>query len=306
LEINPDDILIISGSQQGLDFLGRIFIDEGDPILVERPGYLGAFHSFSLCQPCYRSVELREDGIDTAALAEILAREPIKLFYGVPNFQNPSGISYSAANRRKVAEVMQKHDTLYVEDDPYGELRFAGQPAPSMRHYLGEQAILLGSFSKIVAPGFRVGWIVAAPEIMDKLVIVKQASDLHTDFFAQRVLYQYVMDNDLDAHIEKIKALYRRNRDYMIEMVERYLPKDIHHTVPEGGMFLWMTLPEGSDTTELLKVAINKGVAFVPGAPFYATGGGERYLRVSFSYVSEQQIEEGIKRLAMAMQETLG
>ena len=148
--------------------------------------------------------------------------------------------------------------------------------------------------------------MVAAPEIMEKLVIVKQAADLHTDYFAQRVLYQYVMDNDLDTHIEKIKALYGRNRDHMIDMIKRYLPRDIQHTVPEGGMFLWMTLPEGSDTTELLKAAINKGVAFVPGAPFYATGGGERYLRVSFSYVTEQQIEEGIKRLALAIQETLG
>ena len=159
LEVNPDDILIISGSQQGLDFLGRIFIDEGDPILVERPGYLGAFHSFSLSQPTYRSVELREDGIDTAALAEILVREPIKFFYGVPNFQNPSGISYSAANRKKVAEVMEKHNTLYVEDDPYGELRFAGQPAPSMRHYLAIRRSCWDLFPKSWLPvSALAGW----------------------------------------------------------------------------------------------------------------------------------------------------
>ncbi len=306
IDVTPEEILITNGSQQGVDLLARVFLDEGDQVLVERPGYLGALHAFSLYRPTYQTVTLHEEGVDVQALERILAHNTVKFFYGVPNFQNPSGISYSEENRKQVAAILKGHPTLYVEDDPYGELRFVGKALPSMRHYLGEQAALLGSFSKTVAPAFRLGWVCAETGIMEKLVIAKQACDLHADYFAQRVVYQYLADNDLDSHIAEIREVYKRHRDAMIEMIQKYLPEGIEYTRPEGGMFIWLTLPEGTSSLELLKAAVQKGVSFVPGGPFFADGGGERHFRLSFSYVNEETIEEGIKRLAMAVEELCG
>jgi 2-aminoadipate transaminase len=301
LTVDPDEILITHGSQQGLDLIGKVFLDQGDGMAIERPGYLGAIQAFSMFQPQFHSVPLLDDGVDTAVLAATLRANRSKLFYGVPNFQNPSGITYSGQNRMDVADLLKQHDTLFVEDDPYGELRFIGKDLPSLKTHLGDRAILLGSFSKIVAPGMRLGWICAAREIMEKIIVAKQASDLHSSFFAQRVIYQYLTDNDIDSHITRIREAYKRQREAMVSAIEHHFPDGVKYTKPEGGMFLWVTLPEGISSLDLFELAARENVAFVPGAPFYVDGGGADTLRLNYSCSDEAIIEEGIGRLGEAI-----
>jgi 2-aminoadipate transaminase len=305
LTVDPDEILITNGSQQGLDLIGKVFLDQGDGMAIERPGYLGAIQAFSMFQPQFHPVPLLEDGVNITALAATLREHRSKLFYGVPNFQNPSGITYSGPNRREVADLLQQHDTLFVEDDPYGELRFIGNDLPSLKTYLGDRAILLGSFSKIIAPGMRLGWICAAREIMEKIIVAKQAADLHTSFFVQRVIYQYLADNGIDSHIARIREAYKRQREAMVSAIERHFPDGVQYTKPEGGMFLWVTLPEGISSLELFDLATRANVAFVPGAPFYTDGGGADTLRLNYSCSDEATIEEGIGRLGEAIKKLL-
>jgi 2-aminoadipate transaminase len=306
LEVTPEEVLITNGSQQGLDLVGKIFLDRGDPLLIERPGYPGAIHSFSVYEPDFRGVPLLEDGPDIAALQAALEVEPAKLFYGVPNFQNPSGITYSAQKRAELAACLKTSDTVYVEDNPYGELRFEGEFLPPLRHYLGEQAILLGSFSKIVSPGMRLGWICASREIMERLITVKQASDLHSNFFSQRVVHQFLQDNDLERHLARIRAAYKQQRDLMIEMIEECFPPEITYVKPEGGMFLWLQLPDEVPARSLLEEAIQQGVVFVPGDAFYPNGnGGQHQLRLSFSNAEAAKIEKGMRGLAEAAKTVL-
>jgi 2-aminoadipate transaminase len=299
--VDPNKILITNGSQQGLDLIGKVFLDQGDGIIIERPGYLGAIQAFSMFQPQFHPIPLCDDGVDTAALADSLREHPSKLFYGVPNFQNPSGITYSNHNRAEVADILRQYGTLFVEDDPYGELRFIGHDLPSMKTYLYDQAILLGSFSKIVAPGMRLGWICASGEIMEKIIVAKQAADLHSNFFSQRVVYQYLADNDIDSHIAVIRKAYGKQRETMVAAVERYFPDEAKCTKPEGGMFLWVTLPQGIPSLDLFELASKEHVAFVPGAPFYVDGGGTDTLRLNYSCSDEAAIEEGIRRLGKAL-----
>lgn len=296
LKVDPGEILITNGSQQGLDLLGKVFINQGDRVLLERPGYLGAIQAFSIFQPEFLTVSLDEDGANLDQFAKQLAKEP-KLFYTVATFQNPSGVTYSPQKRQAVAELLQKHDTIMIEDDPYGELRFMGEETRPIRYYCRNQAVLLGTFSKIVAPGMRLGWIYAPAEIMEQLITVKQGADLHSNIMAQRIVYQYLQDNDLDAHLQMVRSVYKRQRDLMVEMLERYFPPEVSFTRPEGGMFLWVTLPEGVAALELLKEAIKENVAFVPGNAFYVDGSGANTLRLNFSNADEVMIEEGIKRL---------
>lgn len=305
LHISPEEILITNGSQQGLDLVGKVFLNEGDGVLLESPGYLGAIQAFSLFRPCFHTVPLGEDGVDVSALRNVLETSEPKLFYAVPNFQNPSGLTYSRSNREQVAAVLKQHATIFIEDDPYGELRFAGENAPSMRAFLNGQSILLGSFSKIVAPAMRLGWICAKPEIMEKLIIAKQASDLHTNAFAQRVVARYLAENDLDAHIAKIREMYKTRSDWMVNAIARYFPSEVCCTRPEGGMFMWATLPEGMSAVELFERASKVRVAFVPGAPFYVDRSDSNTLRLNYTNSDEEAIEEGIKRLGQAMDEML-
>jgi 2-aminoadipate transaminase len=306
LEVTPEEILITNGSQQGLDLIGKIFLDQGDPLLIERPGYPGAIHAFSIYEPDFRGVPLLEDGPDITALQAALEVEPAKLFYGVPNFQNPSGITYSAQKRAELAACLKTSDTIYVEDNPYGELRFEGEFLPPLRHYLGEQAILLGSFSKIVSPGMRLGWICASREIMEPLVTIKQASDLHSNFFSQRVVHQFLQDNDLERHLDRLRAAYKQQRDLMIEMIEECFPPEITYVKPEGGMFLWLNLPEEVPARTLLEEAIQQDVVFVPGDAFYPNGsGGQHQVRLSFSNAEAAKIEKGMRGLAEAAKTVL-
>jgi 2-aminoadipate transaminase len=297
LDIPVEDILITTGSQQGLDLLGKTFLNEGDDLIIEEPGYLGAIQAFAMYRPRFHPVPVSEGGMDAAALGRVLSERQPKLLYTVTNFQNPSGVSYSDDNRREVAELMRSGSCLIIQDDPYGDLRFSGSRKISFKRLLPANTVLLGSFSKTVAPAMRLGWLVAPPLIMDKLVIAKQASDLHTDYLAQRILHRYLCDNDLDAHIATIIRQYGKQKEAMISAIKDFFPAGVQHTNPEGGMFLWVTLPEGASSMALFEAAIKKKVAFVPGTPFYVDRKDSNTLRLNFSCSDEPTIVEGIRRL---------
>jgi 2-aminoadipate transaminase len=305
LKIDPDEILITNGSQQGLDLIGKVFLNKGDRIAIERPGYLGALQAFAIYEPEFNPISLLDDGIDIDLLEKALSGNRIKLFHTVINFQNPSGITYSKQKRLELAGLFKGRGTILVEDDPYGELRFAGEDVPSMKNYLEGNVILLSSFSKIVAPGLRLGWICAKKDTMEKIIVAKQASDLHSNYLSQRIVYRYLIDHDIDEHIQKIREGYKKQKDLMTSMIEKYFPKEIKFTEPDGGMFLWVTLPEGLSALSLSDLARKENVVFVPGNAFYVDGGGENTLRLNFSNADENRIEEGIKRLAKAIKELL-
>jgi len=298
LQVNPDEILITNGSQQGLDLIGKVFLNKGDRIVIERPGYLGAIQAFGIYEPSYVPIPLLDDGIDIDLLEEALEANQIKLFHTVINFQNPSGVTYSRRKREQLAGIIKSHNTVLVEDNPYGELRFMGEDLPSMKSYLPDGTVVLGSFSKVVTPGLRLGWICAAADVMEKIVVAKQSSDLHSNYLSQRAVYQYLIDHDLDEHILNIREVYKKQRDSMVSMIEEHFPEEIKCTKPEGGMFLWVRLPENISSLDLFKLATKENVAFVPGRAFYVDGGGENTLRLNFSNSDEEKIEEGIKRLA--------
>ena len=303
--VPPEEILITNGSQQGLDLIGKVFLNKGDVMLMEEPGYLGAIQAFSMFEPEFKTVPIRHDGVDTEKLKESIEKYNPKLFYAVPNFHNPSGITYSEENRKQVSDIMKDSSTIFIEDDPYGELRFIGNKVPSMKKYMNDNVILLGSFSKIVSPGMRLGWIHAAPEIMDKLIIAKQGADLHSNYFSQRVVYEYLKENNIEIHIEKITNLYKKQRDCMVNSIEKYFPKEVEVTKPEGGMFIWVTLPENYSSMDLFNIAIEKKVAFVPGDPFYVGMEGVNAFRLNYTNSTEEKIEEGIKILAESIKELL-
>lgn len=301
LKIDPDNILITNGSQQGLDLIAKAFIDKGDKVVLERPGYLGAIQAFSLYEPRFIQVPLADDGINTEKLEKVLKKEQPKLLYTVPNFQNPSGISYSLKKRKEVARLVKKYGTIFVEDDPYRELRFLGKDLPPVNAFLGGKGILLGTFSKIVSPGLRLGWVCANDEIMDKLIIAKQASDLHTNYLAQKIVFRHLQDNDLDVYLKTVKEKYRVQRDLMVRLIQESFPPEVRCTQPEGGMFLWLELPEAYSATELLEYALAENVAFVPGDAFYTDDSGKNTFRLNFSNSDAAKIEKGIKALARAM-----
>jgi len=303
LKVSPSEILITNGSQQGLDLLAKAFLNKGDGVLLESPTYLAAIQSFGLFEASFHSLPLKDDGIDPEALKAALSRREDKLFYSVPNFQNPTGITYSLEKRKEIGDLLKDSGTIFIEDNPYGELRFMGEDMPSMRRFLGEDAVLLGSFSKIVSPGLRLGWICACEEIMEKLIIAKQASDLHSNYLCQRIIHQYFADNDIEEHISSIRRAYKEQRDCMVSKIQETFPADVRYTRPSGGMFLWITLPEGMSSLELFHRAIKEKVAFVPGQAFYAHGGGDNTMRLNFSNSDKERIGIGIERLAKAIRQ---
>lgn len=305
LEIPIEQILITSGSQQGLDLLGKTFINEGDEIIIEEPGYLGAIQAFSVYKSRFLPVQINDTGIDIDALNQILEKHQPKLLYTVPNFHNPAGISYTEGNRKAVAKTLKEQNIFLIEDDPYGDLRYNGKPKSSFKQLIPEKTIMLGSFSKTVVPGFRLGWIVANEAIFDKLLIAKQASDLHTNIFTQCVIAEYLKQANFDTHIQKIRDVYGMQCRAMIESILKHFPKNVHFTQPEGGMFLWVTLPEHISSMKLFEVAIKKKVAFVPGHPFYIGKKETNTLRLNFSNVDEKTIETGIRRLGEALKALL-
>jgi 2-aminoadipate transaminase len=303
LDIHPENILITNGAQQGLDLIGKTLLNEGEGVIIEEPGYLGAIQAFSIYRPKFLPVTVAENGVDIAGLKKIAASEKAKLMYTVPNFQNPCGITYSDRNRREIVDILSGTSTFLVEDDPYGELRFSGERKTPFAKLMPGQTILLGSFSKIVVPGFRVGWIVAPEHIFNKLLVAKQASDLHTCHFTQYIIHQYLLDNDIDAHIAKIVAAYGGQCRKMLGCIEKYFPADVEYTRPEGGMFLWAKLPGAMASLALFELAVKEKVIFVPGDPFYTTGIKSPAFRLNFSCVDEATIETGIERLGKAIRQ---
>lgn len=301
IDIAPERILITNGSQQALDLIAKVTLNDQDPVIIEEPGYLGAIQALSLYQPRYCPVSVDDQGMVLGELEEALVSHP-KIMYTVPNFQNPSGISYTEANRRLVAELIQGSGCLLIEDDPYGALRFSGQAAGSFYHLAPEQTILLGSFSKTVVPGFRLGWVAAPERIFEKLLIAKQASDLHTCNFTQHILVDFLCHNSIEDHIDRICAAYGAQCRAMIAAIEREFPASIRCTRPDGGMFLWAHLPKQMRALDLFEEAVKRKVVFVPGEPFYTRQHESSALRLNFSCVDTQVIDEGIGRLAEAIE----
>lgn len=304
MEVDPDQILIVNGSQQALDLIGKVFINKGDHVIMEDPAYLGAIQAFDLYEPSYHQVKLEDDGMDIEAARKVLDANPVKLMYLVPNFQNPSGLTYSEEKRVALQKLMQDRNVVIVEDDPYGELRFFGSHRTPIRKLLPEHTIMMGSFSKVVSPGMRLGWLVAPKNMYDKLLIAKQGSDLHSNMLSQYAIERFLTKYSLDAQIAKITKLYQVRRQAMVDALDKYLPKDCSFTQPEGGMFLWVTLPKGMDAMKLFDIAAaDKKVVFVPGAPFYTDNDVHSNMRLNYTAGDPDTITEGIKRLCEAIEE---
>jgi 2-aminoadipate transaminase len=314
-EVTANNILITSGSQQALDFIGRLFVNRGDYIVVESPTYLGALQAWNAYGAQYIPVRCDSEGMVISELEAALRIGP-KFIYVLPNFQNPSGVTLSLQRRKMLIDLADRYGVPIIEDDPYGQLRFEGDHIPSLVSLDGEfrgknggcysgNVIYLSTFSKLLAPGLRLAWVIAPEQVIRKLVMTKQAADLHTASFNQYVAYEIAKDGFLDEHVKFIRAVYKERRDVMLEMMDEMFPHEVKWTRPQGGMFLWGIMPEHMDAAEVLKVALERKVAFVPGASFHATGGGKNTMRINFSYSSPDIIREGITRLGLTLKELL-
>ena len=305
MDITLDNIIITTGSQQALDLIAKVFLDKNDKVLVEEPSYLGLLQAFSMFEVDFVQTKLNDDGLDIECLKETVNKHHPKLAYLIPNFQNPTGLTYTKENRDLVFDVIKDEDMILIQDDPYGELRFNNEERiPYIGLNKTDKNIYLGSFSKIITPGMRLGYVIAHSEIIKKLETAKQASDLHSNIFAQYLISDYLYNNDLDKHIDKIKKLYKEQASAMIGAMEKYFPKNIKFTYPKGGMFTWVTLEEGKSSTKLFNIALEKKVAFVPGNPFYINQDVDvNTLRLNYTNADSPTIEEGIKRLAQAMEQ---
>lgn len=315
IAIGPDNVLITSGSQQALDLIGKVFINPGDHILVENPTYLGALQAWNSYQVEYVTVPLDDDGMQTDRLEAALRISP-KFIYALPNFHNPAGVTLSLERRQKLIELADHYGVPIIEDDPYGQLRYVGAhllPLVVLDNqyqrnggapYSGN-VIYLSTFSKTLAPGLRLGWIIAPVEVIEKLVLAKQGADLHTSTFNQMVAYEVARGGFLDTHVRYIRTVYRERRDAMLAALDKYFPSEVRWTKPQGGLFLWVILPKHMNTIELLKTALTEKVAFVPGTAFYADASGHNTLRLNFSYVAPAKIDEGIKRLGTVLKAVL-
>ena len=290
------EIQIVNGSQQCLDLFAKIFLNKGDHVGMERPGYLGAIEAFSLYEPVIDTVPLQDDGPDLALFEQFIKTTNAKFFYGIPNSQNPSGRTYSQEKRKGVADILQMSNTVFYEDDAFGELFFDTKPRMPVKKYLPDQSVISGSFSKIIAPGMRIGWIYAPTEILAPFNVAKQAADLHSNFLCQKILYQYLTTHNLDDHIRHITRVYGRKCQLMCDLLDDQLPQ-FSHTTPEGGMFLMATLPPGVSSRRVFDEGVRQKVAVLPGMPFYVDGGGEDTIRLNFSNPDEEMIKVGISRL---------
>ncbi|MCU0484538.1 MAG: PLP-dependent aminotransferase family protein [Anaerolineales bacterium] len=307
INITPDNIMITSGSQQALDLLGKVFINRGDRILVENPTYLGALQAWNAYGAEYVTVRMDENGMVTDELEEALRTGP-KFIYVLSNFQNPTGVTLSLERRVKLIEMADRYGIPIIEDDPYGQLRYEGEHLPSVvslddqfrengtNPYRGN-VIYLSTFSKTLAPGIRLAWVVAPQEVIRKLVQAKQGADLHTATFSQMVAHEVAKGGFLDRHVWMIRRVYLQRRDVMLDAMDEFFPKGVTWTRPKGGLFLWATMPPELKAAEVLKTAIEQKVAFVPGMSFYARGGGESSMRLNFSNANPEKILVGIERL---------
>jgi len=319
IKAKSENVLITSGSQQALDLIGKLLINPGDRVLVEAPTYLGALQAFNVYGADYVSVPSDNDGLRSDLLEDPLRSGP-KFMYVLPNFQNPGGTTLSEGRRHELVLLADRYGIPIVEDDPYGQLRYEGEHLTPLvvldrenlrrdQGYSIGNVLYLSTFSKTLAPGLRLGWIVAPPDVIAKLVQLKQGADLHSSTFVQMVAYEVARDNFLDEHVKLIRSVYRERRDVMLDALSRYFPPEVTWTKPMGGLFLWVTLPQGADADKLLEAAVRENVAFVPGDCFYAPNGhsdeGRRHMRLNFSAAAPDQIREGIRRLSIAVKEQL-
>lgn len=314
VEVNPENILVTHGCQQALDLIGKVFINDGDPVIVERPTYLGALQSWKTYQAEYLSIPLDDEGMKSDLLAEELRKGP-KFIYALPNFQNPAGVTLSHRRRLELIGKAHQYGVPIVEDDPYGQLRYEGQHETPLvvldrqqRKLEGDggNVIYLGTFSKTLAPGLRLGWAIAPGEVIGKLIQAKQGSDLHTSTWTQMVAYEVARGGFLDRHVRGMREVYRARRDAMLRALEANFPDGVSWTRPKGGLFLWVTLPEQLDTEKLLEEAVeSEKVAFVPGHVFHPDGEGRNTMRLNFSFSPPDVTEEGVRRLARALDRAL-
>lgn len=299
IQASPGDIFIASGSQGVLDAAGKVFISKGDPIAVESPTYLGAIQAFDPYEPKYVTLESDDQGLIPESLENVLARKTVKFIYLVPTFQNPTGRTLPLERRQRIAEIIQAHSALLIEDDPYGDLRYAGQPIPPIKTMAPDNVIYVSTLSKVFAPGLRIGYYIAPPEVRDWLVLVKQGVDLHTSTFNQALAAEYIQGGYLEEHLPHIIRLYRPKKDAMLAALSAYFPKEFTWSRPEGGMFVWVEGPEGYDMQALYYRCVKQNVAFVPGQFFYTNpADGIHTMRLNFTMADEATIDAAVKKLA--------
>lgn len=301
LPVSPENIIITTGSQQGLDLIGRVFLEPGDHVVTELPTYLGALQAFNFYQAKYCPIKMDNEGMLIDPAEDRIREYRPKLIYVVPNFQNPSGITTSLERRQELINLAFKYQVPIVDDNPYGELRYSGKPVPSLRGIGGDAVIQLGTFSKLISPGLRVGWICAPIAAIKVIERAKQAVDLHSATFPQFVISEFLRRGFLKDHIETIKVAYSQRRDIMMRAMKEYFPPSITWPPPDGGLFLWVQCPHYVSTMKILGEAIEAGVAFVPGQPFHPDGSGDNTMRLNFANASHEGIVEGIKRLATVL-----
>ena len=302
--VTLDNILIVTGSQQALDLAGKLFLDEGDVVLCESPTYLGALDAFKAYRPKFVEVETDDEGMVPEDLEKKIQGEKVKLIYVIPDFQNPTGKTWTIERRKAFMEVVNRYSVPVIEDNPYGELRFTGEVPPSLKSMDTNDSILLfGTFSKILSPGMRIAWIAGNEDLLLKFVYLKQASDLHTSTISQYHIDAFMEMNDIDVHVEKLIQVYGERAKVMVQAMEEYFPAGVKFLRPEGGLFTWVEMPEGVNGRALFARAIENKVAFVPGGAFYPNGGHENTLRLNFSNMSPEKIREGIKILGDVMAE---
>jgi 2-aminoadipate transaminase len=298
---NTEETLIVTGSQQGLDLIGKVFINPGDVILTERPTYVGALQAWDPYEPRYVTVEMDDDGMRVDQVAAVLKREPVKFIYATPNFHNPAGVTLSGERRERLAELVAQHGVFIVEDDPYGSLRYEGEALPPIKALSHDHVIYMSTFSKTLAPGARLGWVTAPEPVITRLMQAKQGTDLSTSPLTQMIAHDMGQRGVIRQQVERLREVYRTRRDAMLAALGTYFPKEARWTRPQGGIFLWATVSGHIDTNELLTVAVAEAkVAYVPGIAFYPSGnqkGGHHAMRLNFSNATPERIEEGIKRL---------
>ena len=294
--VTANDVRIISGSQQAIDICGKVFLNPHDKVVVSSPTYMGAITSLNVYEPTYLTVACDEQGMLPDSLEAALKQSP-KLLYCTPNFMNPTGVDMSLERRQITVELAQKYDVPILEDDPYGELRFEGEALPNLFELAPEQVIYASTFSKTLAPGFRLGWIIANQEVLEPLMIAKQIADLQVPTYSQRLIYEIVQNGFMDAQIPRLRDHYRQQRDLLLDAMQRHFPPEVSYHPPSGGMFVWCELPEELDATELLEIALEHKVAYIPGASFYPNEQGKNTFRLSYSIATPEEIEIGIEKL---------
>jgi len=310
-KLGLDNIVITSGSQQGLDLMSKVLLNPGDIVIVELPSYLAALNAFRSYGGEMKGISMDNEGVEVDILEETLTQlkkegQKVKFIYTISNFQNPAGVTMSLPRRKRVLEIARKFEVFILEDNPYDKLRFEGEPLPSIYSLDNEGYVIsLGTFSKILCPGLRLAWVLGDKKIIEKIVIMKQATDLCTTILNQLIVYEYCRQNDIDKNIESNIKIYRKKRDVMLKALSKYFPSEASWTKPEGGFFVFVTLPEYIDVDVMFPEAIEEGVAYVSGSAFFANGKGKNTMRLSFCYPKEEDIEEGIKRLGKVIKKRI-